>query len=155
MMGAGDDNLLLHRVTRRTSWRVGFAPGEEAAVPTEPADSWRDMIGVWVQHAPWMRNYPPAVQVLGLLLWIVNLVTVVLMIGILIGVAAAWAVILVGVKLLMDYWMMRRGAKVLGRGPRLSWWLPLVFTMHSCYRVVVGLVGLRQRFARKIREFGR
>ena len=152
-LGSGDDDLLMHRILGRLTWRIGYAQGERAAVPTAPAATWGELFQARIRHASKMRHYPLNVQALGLLLFLVNIAVATSIVGVLLGYAGPSAVIFLAVKALLDFLILRRASALLIPGPGLSWF-PVAFALHPFYLIGVGLLGLREQYRWKDREFG-
>jgi len=151
-VASGDDDLLLHRMAGRTTWRVAWAHGPEAAVPSRPETSWVDLFNARVRHVSKLLKYPIEVQAIAVLLAVVNLATAFALLGLITGLAGKSAILLIGGKLLLDYGMLVAGTRKLGEWAGLLWF-PVVFVVHPWYMLAVGVLGLRQRYTWKNREY--
>lgn len=151
-IGSGDDDLLLHRILSGSPWRMAYAVGAEALVPTAAATTWGELLRARVRHVSKVRHYPAPARALGAFLFVVNLTALGALMALISGAHAGVAIVFLLGKLLAELWVLRRARDCFSASGSLAW-VPVVSLLHPLYVLGVGVAGLRARYQWKGMEY--
>ncbi|MFC1477081.1 glycosyltransferase [candidate division KSB1 bacterium] len=150
---SGDDDLLLHLVLQKTGWKVRYAAGSDPVVPSYLQPGFGSFVNQRTRHASKFRVYPLYVKVTALCIFLFYL-----SLGAYPVVMAAARqvfpvfVLMLGVKFLLEFLTIRRGAGVLAGRFSVKTFL-YAFFVHPFLIVLFSIRGARGKFTWKDRAF--
>ena len=152
---SGDDDLLMHRIKRKTNGRIKFASSKNSVVDASPAESIKDFISSRTRHSSKFRVYPLYVKFISGFLYIFNILIISVLINFAIYRSHIWLIAAIaGTKFLADYTITHTTRRKFGISAKTAYF-PIVFLLHPIYVAVLGLLGLRGKFNWKNKNHNR
>lgn len=151
---SGDDDLLMFLIAKKTDWRLSYAFGEKAAVPSYDDTDLRRFADQRVRHSSKFLVHPFRVQAASVALFLFYLTFLLYPVYML----AAWQFIpvyavIAGGKLLGELITIKRGARLFGAQFRLGSFL-IAYFIHPIVIVAFGVLGSRKKISWKGRSLG-
>ncbi len=149
---SGDDDLLLHGIVSRTSWKPAFALGPHTVVETDPVDSVGSFLNQRMRWASKAFRYPP-----GMTLFLVSafLLYAGLLVGLPLAIWGVWGstipIVAAVVKVSVDALVVFRGGSLFGRRT-LVWAFFPAEILHLPYILIASLGGALRLFRWKGRR---
>jgi len=150
---SGDDDLLMHLVLTKTSWKLRFAAGADATIPSKVVPGKRRYARQRTRHASKFRVYPAHVKTAALAVFLFYCAIGLYPLYMLAALQAlpVYGVMLAG-KFLAELPVLVRGSRVLAGRFDFVTFLKAFF-IHPVLIVVFSILGARGRFTWKGREF--
>jgi hypothetical protein len=139
---SGDDDLLMHQVRRRTTWKMVYSLDPSTFVPSIPAKTLKAFIAQRTRHASKGRFYPVSLKAVLAAFYLFNLLL--LTAPLLPGPPAAFLGVLL-IKMAAEWLFLSRTAAVFQQKAALKVF-PLAALLHIPYVVILGLWGQFGRF---------
>jgi len=152
---SGDDDLFLHRVRARTSWRIAVASSPETFVTTEPVAGWRAFLGQRARWASKTTRYNRETLPF-LMATFVLFLLIVLLLPFAIARPRRWMAFwaMLAVKWGVDYAVMRTGTRTFGQqGLMRYFWIANL--LNPFYVVAATVWGVLGAFSWKGARFSR
>ena len=139
---SGDDDLLLHLVRDKTSWKMRYAVETTAIVPSAPPDSIGHFIQQRLRHASKGRHYKISFTLGLVAVYGFNICMILCLFFV-----RLWPIlgIVFAIKSFSEYILIRRAARILSRRTDLRVF-PLAALLHPLYVVVLGGIAQWTRF---------
>jgi len=150
---SGDDDLLMHMILTETNWKLRYAMGGNAAVPSIMQPGMDRYVNQRTRHASKFREYPALVKTAAFTVFLfycsLGLYPVYML--------AAWNflpvyALMIAAKFMAEYITVRRGSQTLGATFGLSSFLRAFF-IHPFLIVLFSIRGARGKFTWKDRAY--
>lgn len=143
---SGDDDLFLHLVTRKTSWKARYAIDDQTVVPSQVPGSLKQFANQRIRHASKGRYYSTGLKLSLVLVYLFNLLLLALLpvslfeTSLLLPWIICWLV-----KSFSEFMLVYRFADIFNYKKALKLF-PLAMLLHVPYVVIFGLWGQFGKF---------
>jgi cellulose synthase/poly-beta-1,6-N-acetylglucosamine synthase-like glycosyltransferase len=147
---SGDDDLLLQNIHKRTPWKIKYSLNHETINYTRSLDNWREFLNQRARWASKSLHYPQKWLLLVMLLIYFYYLLIIIFFPLALLQIIPWKIYLLGLamKLIPEFFMVTRAAKILARKNLLKYFL-LAQIFQILYVIVVGFLGFFNRFTWK------
>jgi len=152
---SGDDDLLLHEIQQKTTWKFRYARGSETVVPSFISGGLLEFAHARIRHASKTKLYPLRVKFTALFIFIYNLLIPIAIAGSIIsGLGALYVIAGFILKVSGEYLLLRKARGVFGYPVPLVY-LPVISFLHALYLITFGVLGLYAKFKWKGQSYNR
>ncbi|KPK95922.1 hypothetical protein AMJ80_02845 [bacterium SM23_31] len=150
---SGDDDLLMLLILKKTKWRLRYAIGEKAAVPSYDDTDFRRFANQRARHSSKFFTYPAHVKIAAMAIFLFYLAFLFYPVYML----AAWQfltvyLVMAGSKFLLELLATGKGARTFGAKFTITAFVKAYF-IHPVVIVLFALLGASGKFTWKGREF--
>ena len=143
---SGDDDLFLHLVTRKTSWKARYAINNQTIVPSQIPGSLKQFANQRIRHASKGRHYSIGLKLLLLLVYLFNLLLLVLLPISLFETSLLLPWLICWLAKSLSEFMLVYGFADIFKFKRALNLFPLAMLLHVPYVVIFGLWGQFGKF---------
>lgn len=150
---SGDDDLLLHMVQKKTAWKIRFAIGSEASIPSTIKPGTDNFVNQRTRHASKFRVHPPRIKAVSILIFSFYLAFwsyPVIMLAM--REIFAFYGVMAGSKFIVEYAAVSLGARKLDDRFTFATFLRAFF-IHPLLIMYFGIRGVRGKFTWKDRKY--
>ncbi|MDZ7342991.1 MAG: glycosyltransferase [candidate division KSB1 bacterium] len=152
---SGDDDLLLHKMSRAGIGEIRYVADPAAHAPVRPPRTWREFMAQRTRYASKSLHYQPVITLGLLLVYLLNLAQC---FGLLAGFWGWWklfipALLMSCLKAGAEYFYLRRAAAIFSEQNLLSVF-PIAAVLHPFYVVVFATLGQFKKFSWRGEKFG-
>lgn len=148
-INSGDDDLLLHRIKKKTNWNIAYAASEDAINPSYVSMDFSKFVQQRIRHASKQAHYPFYVTFYSVIVYLFNLFVVLFpAVFIIKPEFLQFYIMILILKFISEFMFINLGCKKLEAKNDVFGFI-ISFVLHPFYVITLGIMGLFGKYTWK------